>query len=192
MLREYKKNRIKNVTSTNIKHTFIFLQGLLLMLLISSFVPTLNAKDFDDRVIKHIKLPKWFKESPFIELDDDLKSAQEKGKKGLMLFFTTEGCSYCDRFINKALADPEISTMVQKNFDSIGMEIFNDADITSPTGESITAKKFAKDVGVQFSPSLIFYGENGKQLLKLVGYQSPERFKKILNFLDKDLYKNET
>ena len=174
------------------KYLILINQVVFILFFFNMVTAVSAADDFDDRVIKRIKLPTWFKESPFIELQDDLKNARSKGKKGLMLFFTTEGCSYCDRFIHLALADPKISKLVQKNFISIGMEIFNDADITSPSGESITAKKFAKNEGVQFSPSIIFYGDKGKKLLKLVGYQSPERFKKVLSFLDKDLYKSES
>ena len=152
---------------------------------------SLNAEEFDDRVIKHIEFPSWFKDSPFLELSDDLEKARLNGKKGLMLFFTTEGCSYCDRFIRLSLANPAIAKAVQKNFDSIGMEIFNDADITTPVGQSMPAKTFAKEEGVQFSPSIIFYGYKGKRLLRLVGYQSPARFKRILNYLNGDLYKTQ-
>lgn len=149
---------------------------------------SLNAEEFDDRVIKHIELPSWFKDSPFLELDDDLEKARANGKKGLMLFFTTEGCSYCDRFIRTSLANPVIASTIQKYFDSIGMEIFNDADITTPTGKVLSAKKFAKEEGVQFSPSIIFYDNSGKKILRLIGYQSPTRFKKILKYISSDSY----
>lgn len=167
-------------------------QLVLGLAIFNGFMGLSIAKDFDDRVIKHIDYPKWFKESPFLELADDLKKARADGKKGLMIFFTTEGCSYCERFIRLSLGDPEIAALVQKNFVSIGMEIFNDADITTPSGNSITAKQFAKNEGVQFSPSVIFYGAEGKPILRLVGYQSPGRFKKVLAYVGSDTHKSES
>lgn len=167
-------------------------QLILLLTVFYSGMSLADAKEFDDRVIQHIDYPKWFKDSPFLELSDDLKNARANGKKGLMLFFTTEGCSYCERFIRLSLGDPEIAALVQKNFDSIGMEIFNDADIISPSGKAITAKQFAKDEGVQFSPSVIFYGAEGQQILRLVGYQAPQRFKKVLAYVGSDIYKSES
>ena len=167
-------------------------QVVLILAMCCGFISLSAAKDFDDRVIKHIDYPKWFKDSPFLELSDDLKKARANGKKGLMLVFGTEGCSYCARFIRLSLGDPKIAALVQKNFDSIGMEIFNDADITSPSGKALSAKQFAKDEGVQFSPSVIFYGAEGKQILRLVGYQSPERFKKVLAYVGSDIHKTES
>lgn len=174
------------------KLILFFNQFVLTLVLCNGFMSLSIAKDFDDRVIKHIEYPEWFKESPFLELPDNLKEAKANGKKGLMLVFGTEGCSYCERFIRLSLGNPEIAILVQKNFDSIGMEIFNDAEITSPSGQSVSAKQFAKNEGVQFSPSVIFYGENGSRILRLVGYQSPERFKKILTYVLSDADKGES
>lgn len=174
------------------KSRLLFNQIVLILTIFLGCMGLSAATDFDDRVIKHIDYPKWFKESPFLELSDDLKKARANGKKGLMLVFGTEGCSYCARFIRLSLGNPEIAALVQKNFDSIGMEIFNDADIVSPSGKSISAKQFAKDEGVQFSPSVIFYGDGGKQILRLVGYQSPERFRKVLAYVGSDIHKSES
>ena len=174
------------------KSRLLLNQLVLIFAIFYSVIGLSAAKEFDDRVIKHIAYPKWFKESPFLELSDDLKKARANGKKGLMLVFGTEGCSYCARFIRLSLGDPKIAALVQKNFVSIGMEIFNDADITSPSGKSISAKQFAKDEGVQFSPSVIFYGAGDKQILRLVGYQSPERFKQALAYVGSDIHQSET
>lgn len=150
------------------------------------------AKDFDDSEVLHIEYPDWFKESPFHDLVEDLDEARSKGKKGLMVLFTTEGCSYCSLFIKRSLGNPEISAAVQKSFDSIGMEIFNDVGMTNPGGVSTTIKQFAKEEGVQFSPTLLFYGEGGKRELRVIGYQSPERFRVILDYVKGNHFRNES
>ena len=150
------------------------------------------AQNFDDSEIKHIDHPDWFIESPFLDLSEDLNKATSNGKKGLMIFFTTEGCSYCDLFIRLSLRDPEVATIVQKNFDSIGLEIFDDIEMTTPEGILTSVKQFAKKEGVEFSPTLLFYGKNGKRILRLIGYQSPERFKSIIGYLADDHYQSES
>ena len=134
----------------------IFLFRLLFFVLPMIFLMDLSlAQGFDDSEIKHIDHPDWFIESPFLDL------AELNGKKGLMILFTTEGCSYCDLFIRSSLSNPNIALIVQKNFDSIGLEIFADVEMTEPDGTLSTVKQFAKKEGVGFSPTLLFYGENG-------------------------------
>jgi thioredoxin-related protein len=146
------------------------------------------ASAFDDGVISHIEYPGWFHESPFFDLVDDLDNAASDGKKGLMVLFTTEGCSYCAMFIQKSLGDAEIAKTVQRNFTSIGMEIFDDAEMVDPKGTSLPIKQFAYQEAVQFAPSLLFYDISGKTILRLTGYQTPERFTKILDYLEDEYY----
>ena len=153
---------------------------------------TTLAQNFDDSEIKHIDHPDWFIESPFLDLAEDLVKAVSNGKKGLMVLFTTEGCSYCDLFIRLTLSDPEIATSVQNNFDSIGMEIFDDIEMTAPEGILTSVKQFAKKEEVGFSPTLLFYDTKGERILRLIGYQSPERFKNIISYLSGDYYHSES
>ena len=140
------------------------------------------AKEFDDYGIAHIDYPDWFKET-FYDLDDDIVEAGEDGKKGVMILFTTEGCSYCARFIDVSLGNPELAARVQKDFVAIGMEIFDDKMMTSPDGEAMPIKTFAKREGAEFAPTLLFLGTDGQQVLRLPGYQTPERFGIVLDYV---------
>lgn len=168
------------------------LKSIFLLLIFSVTSGISIAKDFDDSEIKHIGYPDWFTESDFLDLTDDLEKAKLKGKKGVMILFTTEGCSYCSVFIDKSLGDPKIADIVRDNFDSIGMEIFDDTEMVSPQGIELPIKHFAKQEGVQFSPTLLFYGLNGKRILRKTGYQSPDRFKNILSYIINDHYLSES
>ncbi len=164
------------------------LQYLLLLSLLVAKVSF--AESFDDSEIKHIEYPTWFVKTPFLDLEEALGTAVADDKKGLMVFFTTEGCSYCDHFIRTSLADEQLVSALQGNFVSVGLEIFSDSEMTSPNGEVVPVKVFAEQQGVGFSPTLLFFGADGKRLLRLVGYQSPERFGAILDFLEGGYHRN--
>lgn len=148
-----------------------------------------NASEFDidDSTLRHIGYPDWFKSS-LLSLDDDIEDARDSGKLGLMLLFTTDGCAYCDVFIRKSLGDPELARLTRETFDSIGFEIFDDSEMTAPDGTLMPVKQFAKQVGVEFSPTLVFLDTEGKLLLKLTGYQSPQRYRIILNYFREGHY----
>ena len=156
------------------------LAAVLLLLLLAPLEST--AGDFDDSNISHIDYPGWFK-ATFYDLDDDIAEAGEEGKKGLMILFTTEGCSYCARFIDVSLGNPELAARVQKNFVAVGMEIFDDKMMTSPDGDSMPIKVFAICQGAEFAPTLLFFDTDGQRVLRLPGYQTPERFGIVLDYV---------
>lgn len=164
---------------------------LLPLALLLPALPVAGAKDFDDGQVSHIGYPRWFLDTLFLDLQGDLRKAAARGKQGLMVLFTTEGCSYCDAFIRRSLGDPAIAATVQRQFDSVGLEIFDDAEMTSPKGESLSVKAFASHHRAEFAPTLLFFGADGELLLRAVGYQSPERFRAILAYLAEPRHRTE-
>jgi thioredoxin-related protein len=140
---------------------------------------------FNDGALKTVHYPDWFKES-FLVLPEDAADAAADGKQGLLLFFTTQGCSYCHRFIQEVLGDPALSGRLREHFDSIGLEIFSDAEMTAFDGEETRVKAFAVDQGAEFAPTLLFVDAAGAPLLRLTGYYGPERFSQALDFVTTD------
>jgi thioredoxin-related protein len=155
---------------------------MMLCLLFAVCASAGTADDFDDGAIYQVHYPDWFKES-FLHLRDDAEEAREAGKQGLFVFFTTQGCSYCHLFIKTSLGDPAISDRLRAHFDSIGLEIFSDAELTDFAGEQSRVKRFALDQGVQFAPTILFFDTEGTRLLRLTGYYEPERFSAVLDYL---------
>lgn len=147
--------------------------------------------DFADDAIVDISHPEWFKHS-FYNLRDDLDEAQADGKQGIMLFMSTRRCSYCKVFLDHVLSDPEIKQRVQTNYDVIGLEILSDLEVVDVDGESYPVKEFVTRVKAAFTPTLIFYGTDGKVQLKIVGYYPQEKFKRVLDYLEGGNYRKET
>ena len=131
---------------------------------------------------RHIEHPDWM--SPvFVDLYADLERVRETGKTGVMVLFTTQGCSYCAEFIAKSLHDPELRQRVQDEFVAIGLEIFDDVLMTDHRGDEVPIKAFAESQGAGMAPTLLFYGPDHDLVFRAVGYQSPERFGHILDYL---------
>lgn len=141
------------------------------------------GETFDDSAQRHIEYPAWFTDDPFNDMQETLRQASADGKQGLMVLFTTEGCAYCERFIRTSLGDAAIAARVQRSFDAIGLEIFDDAEMTDPRGAALPVKAFAEREGAAFSPTLLFIGTDGAPVLRVVGYQSPARFRVILDYV---------
>jgi thioredoxin-related protein len=144
-----------------------------------------GAQVFDDSRISRIDHPAWFKAS-FLDLREDLADARRAGKRGVMLFFDLEGCAYCKAFIRHTLGDPAIQARLRDAFDVIGMSMFSDLEVVDFTGRNLRLKRFARREGATVSPTLVFYGSDGRRLLRVVGYYPPERFRVVLDYLDED------
>jgi thioredoxin-related protein len=137
---------------------------------------------FDDGGMPTAPHPSWFKES-FLDLEEDMEEAIGAGKKGILIFFDTEGCSYCARMLEYTFGDPHTATQTQRHFDVVGLDLFQDDDMTDFSGQSTVVKAFAKREGAVASPSLIFYGAGGERLYRTAGYYPPDRFRLLLDYV---------
>jgi len=149
------------------------------------------VRSFDDSVITPRHYPDWFKDR-FLDLAADLDEALQADRQGLFLFFDTEGCAYCAAFVKHSLGDPAIKQRLQRHFDAIGLDIFQDDELVDFAGKSQAAKDFAKQQGTLASPTLLFVGSGGEVLYRGVGYYTPERFRLVLDYLSDDRYRTMT
>lgn len=131
---------------------------------------------------RHIDHPAWM--SPgLIDLQADLEAVRAQGKTGVMVLFTTQGCTYCAEFVRASLGDPATEKRVRDNFIAIGLEIFDDAEMTDPRGDDLPIKVFAERQKAGMAPTLLFFGADGKLIYRAIGYQDPGRFNHILDYL---------
>lgn len=151
-----------------------------------------SAKDFNDADVNHIGHPDWFEDDPFVDLETIRLHARSEGRQGVMVLFTTEGCSYCDAFVKRSLGNSDLAAALQAQFASVGLEVFDDTELTDPRGDFMSIKEFAQAEGAEYTPTLLFYGEGGERILRVVGYQSPERFGLILRYLAEERFHTES
>jgi len=139
----------------------------------------------------NVTYPSWFKES-FLDLRDDLDDARKAGKRGVIVFLSQKNCNHCQAFIDTTLSDPVILDRVQKNYDVIALDIFNDVELTDIDGTASSIKDFADKQRARLTPALLFYGVEGTRLVKLIGFYPPEKFTLVLDYIDNDHYQDET
>ena len=131
----------------------------------------------------NLKYPAWFKQS-FFDLREDLSDARKAGKRGVIVFFSQKSCNHCQAFIDTTLNDPATRARVQKQYDVVGLDIFNDLELTDIDGTVTTIKDFAELAKARLTPTLIFYGIENKPLLKIIGFYPPEKFNRVLDYID--------
>jgi len=124
--------------------------------------------------------PVWFKNS-FLDLSDDINEARASGKR-LMIFFYQDGCPYCKKILQDNFGQREIAEKTKSNFDVVTLNIWGDRDVSFENIET-TEKDFAARLKVMYTPTLIFFNEEGKAVLRTNGYYHPAKFNAALDYV---------
>jgi len=125
--------------------------------------------------------PDWFKDS-FLDLSDDIEEATESGKR-FAIIFQQDGCPYCNALIERNFSQQEIVNKSQKHFDFTTINIWGDREVTNLDGKDYIEKTFAQEMKVQFTPTIIFYDEQGRIALRINGYHRPDIFSLELDYV---------
>lgn len=130
---------------------------------------------------KPTEYPAWFKES-FLHLKDDIAEAKAANKR-VVVIFHQENCPYCNAMVERNLAQKDIEDLMRKSFDAVALNMWGDREVTSLEGKAMNEKDFAASLKVQFTPTILFFDEAGKTILRLNGYIPPQRFKLTLEYI---------
>jgi thioredoxin-related protein len=149
--------------------------------------------EFDDTPLEQdLILPSWFKLS-FLELKNDIEDLKESGKQGLIVYFGQKDCPYCKMHLEKSWSDKGIVKYTQDHFDVVAIDVRGDRPVTDTTGQAFkTEKAFAVAKNTNFTPTLLFYDLNAKEVLRLSGYHPPYQFKAALEYVADKHYLRET
>ncbi len=130
--------------------------------------------------------PGWFKNS-FLDLQEDIVEAGESGKR-LMVFFYQDGCPYCAKLLQDNFGQRDIASKTRKHFDVVSLNIWGDREVTF--GDQVMSEKqLAEKLKVMYTPTLLFFDEKGKAILRANGYYHPGKFNAALDYV---LGKHET
>jgi len=152
-------------------------------LLLANFClsPAISAAEGKFLGAKQTVYPEWFKQS-FLDIRDDISEAAEQDKR-LLIIFHQEGCPYCNLLVERNLSQKNIELEMKRSFDVIELNMWGDRDVTGFNGSTQTEKVFAAGLRVQFTPTLLFFDEQGRVVLRLNGYVAPEKFLAALEYV---------
>ncbi len=127
----------------------------------------------------------------FGDYHEELATAKEQGKKGIMLFFEMDECPFCHRMKTTVLNRPDVQAYFRERFLLFPIDIEGDIEITDFQGETTTQKNFAeKQYRVRATPVIAFFDLNGNLVQKYTGATStPEEFLWLGEFVADEHYK---
>ncbi|MCW8936187.1 MAG: thioredoxin fold domain-containing protein [Gammaproteobacteria bacterium] len=113
----------------------------------------------------------------------DLRRKDKKRKKSqvnpLVVFFEHPRCHACDILHGDTLSNPEVTTQLFE-LDVVQLNTMDNTPVITPDGKQTTAKQWAEDLNLTFAPSMVFFDESGKEILRV---ESVIRFYRLNNVL---------
>jgi len=127
-----------------------------------------------------IDSPPWFTES-LLELAEEVRDAAAQGKR-VLLYFGQDGCPYCTALMQTNFSQRAIAEKTQRHFLAIALNLWGDREVAWTDGRRVSEKALARELRVQFTPTLLFLDQKGAVALRLNGYLPPHRFEAALDY----------
>lgn len=106
----------------------------------------------------------------FGDFSEEIVTAREAGKKGVMIFFEMDECPFCHYMKTNVLNQSVVQDYFRENFLLFRVDIEGDVEITDFDGNTMPQKDFAFKVNrVRATPVLAFYDLEGKQVFRYTG-----------------------
>ncbi|MGD2117799.1 MAG: thioredoxin fold domain-containing protein [Chromatiales bacterium] len=104
------------------------------------------------------------------------------GERPLVVFFEQGDCHACDVLHTEPLKHMAIAKLFSQ-FESVQLNMHRDTPVITPQGEKTTARKWAEELDIFYAPSMVFFDENGKEIIRLDSVVRFFRLRNVLNYV---------
>ena len=158
--------------------------GLTLVSLLALLAGTTNATGTRDPYAH-------FFQDTFGDFAEELQTARDEGKQGVLIFFEMDECPFCHRMKQTVLNQPNVQDYYREHFRIFAVDIEGDIEIVDFTGTTKTQKDWAfRDNSVRATPVFAFYDLSGQRVARYTGATAgPEEFLWLGEFVAKGHYK---
>jgi thioredoxin-related protein len=98
----------------------------------------------------------------------------------LAVFFESPTCHSCNVLHAGPMTDPQIVQQLQE-MEVVQLDMTANTPVFTPGGGRLSAKQWAERLGLYYSPTIIFYDEHGKEIIRV---DSVIRFYRLRNILE--------
>ena len=143
------------------------------LLLILSLALSLTAQAAATGVSETRDPYQHFFSETFGDFTEELATAREQGKKGVMIFFEMDECPFCHRMKQTILNRPDVQEYFRERFIALSVDVEGDVEITDFQGRTMAQKDYAFKVNrVRATPVIAFFDLEGKRVVRYTGATS--------------------
>ncbi len=115
--------------------------------------------------------------------------ARKRGKP-LAVIFEQQDCAACDELHGSGFRDKAVRAALAK-LDVARLVLFGRTPVVTPAGLSTTDGDWARDLGVTYTPSIVFFDAAGAEVFRIEGYVRPFHLASGLDYVASGAYRKE-
>jgi thioredoxin-related protein len=123
----------------------------------------------------------------FLEEPYDLP-ALLTNKKATAVFFEQGNCHTCD-LLHSGPLTKELSIQEITKMNVIQLNMWADTSVITPKGKKTTAKEWARELGLFYAPSILFFDSEGNEIIRVDSVTHFYRLWGVLDYVNKQGYK---
>jgi thioredoxin-related protein len=102
------------------------------------------------------------------------------GERPLVVFFEQGNCHACDVLHTGPMQDPAIMERFEQ-LENVQLSLWSNTPVVTPSGERLTARQWGLKLGLFYTPTLIFFDNDGTEIMRV---DSVVQFYRLRNVLD--------
>lgn len=112
----------------------------------------------------------------------NLQRKKKSSKQAQLVIFERTKCHACDVLHAGPLQNPDINQLLKK-FDVIQLEINSNRKLITPNGKQQTAQSWANSLELSYAPTLIFFNNSGKEIIRIDSVVGFYRLRGVLQYI---------
>ncbi len=145
-----------------------------------------SIRDYAAKVNPVKATGKLHQQPSFLQPPYDLSKPMDKP---LLVLFEQQSCPACDELHLDILKRPESIEQLAR-FNVVLLDMWSETPLTTPGGQSLTARAWAKQLNVQYAPSLVFIDE-GQEVFRAEAYLRSFHIQSIMDYVASGDYKTQ-
>jgi len=109
-------------------------------------------------------------------------------QRPLVVFFEQAECHACDVLHTGALGRPAALERLAR-FEAVQLDMWADTPVVTPDGTRTTARAWADRLGLFYAPTLVFFDEHGREILRIGSVVHFHRLQAVLRYVLEEGYR---
>lgn len=107
----------------------------------------------------------------------------------LVVFFEQGECHACDILHTGPLSDKDLRARIGR-METAQLGMWDDTPVITPSGQRTTARQWADQLGLFYTPTLIFFDPQGKEILRVDSVVQFYRLRNVLDYVSSGAYRS--
>lgn len=126
----------------------------------------------------------------FYQQDNRLDQLSRNEGRPLAVFFEATDCDSCRVMHDRILSDlPTRKLVMQTN--SVQLDVYSDRIVTTPDGRKITVSDWARELGIDYTPSVVFFNDEGEEVMRISAFLKTFHFQSVFAYVLEKAYLQE-